>query len=95
MDVWTEICSRNVMIEPLTGREHLAGCDSTVNVRVRLRWDDVLEAVKTADRLKHGDVIYDIVMPPINMNDLTRELELICVRGGCAPTATGPRPLNP
>ena len=76
---WTTITKRMAEIQPLNGREFFAasGEHSEVTTRIRMRYDDVTNAINAYDRITHGSDTYDI-LSVINVDKRNHELVLMC-----------------
>lgn len=81
---WSTLGSVRASIEPLTGREYMAGSgeESEVTARVRMRATPVTCGLTPNDRLISGcDIVYDIVSV-IDPWEYGREVQLMCRRAG-------------
>lgn len=76
---WTDLATVRAQVEPLTGREFFASqqTQSEVSVRVVCRYSPDIAGVTVKDRIKHGDVYYDI-RSIINVNSRNTELQFMC-----------------
>ena len=70
---------RYASIEPLTGREYFSavGVESSVSVRIRMRYDSLSAALRTTDRLKANGMLYNI-KSIIDVDNARRELMFMC-----------------
>lgn len=80
---WTTFAYRQASIEAVTGREFFlqSGERSEIDVKIMLRYDAEIAALRPFDRVAHGNNTYDIeaVLPPMKRGG---DLELRCVRKG-------------
>ena len=63
--------------DPLLGNEFFTALttDSKVEVKFNMRYVD---GITSEMRIKHGDEIYEIIGPPVNVKSLNRELLCYC-----------------
>lgn len=63
--------------EPLLGNEFFAAqtTDNKVEVKYNMRY---ISGITSKMRIKHGEEVYEIIGPPINVKSLNRELLCYC-----------------
>lgn len=78
LDEW-EVFKGNIWAskDPLLGNEFFTGMtvDNKVEVKFNMRY---IPGVTSDMRIKHGNEIYEIIGPPINVKGLNRELLCYC-----------------
>lgn len=74
--------TRWAAVEPIAGREYFSaqGANSTVSVKIRMRYDTTVAAVDAGDLVIHSGITYDIESV-INPNLKGEELILMCQTG--------------
>ena len=79
---WSRVATVWGSIEPLTGREFMAGQQilAEADVRVRVRWSPQLEACTPAWRVLHGDTILNSARV-IHVRLGRQMVELLCKTG--------------
>ena len=74
---WTTHATVWAAIEPLRGQEYLEArrMEAEVDVRIRIRY---LSTVTSSMRVSWGSRIFQIVSPPIHVQERQRETQLMC-----------------
>ena len=74
---WTTFATVWAAVEPLTGKDYIAGqqLEAAVDTRIRLR--DLSGVVPTM-RVIFGSHTYDVKSPPIHLLEKGREMHLMC-----------------
>ncbi len=63
--------------EPLLGNEYFNALTTNTKVEVKLNMR-FIHGITSEMRIQHGDEVYEIIGPPINVKSLNRELLCYC-----------------
>lgn len=79
-DAWSKIVSCWASVDPISGREFFTAMQvqSDITFRITCRYSNALSKVTAQDRIIHGNKIYDIRHPPIDVNSRHREMQFMC-----------------
>lgn len=63
--------------EPIMGKEFFAGLttDSKVELKIECRY---VSGITAEMRIKHGDMVYEIIGEPVNVREENREILMYC-----------------
>lgn len=74
---WRDFTSCWASVEPISGREYilLQNTNSELTVRIKMRY---ISGITNGMRVKYGDRVFNIISPPIDLDERHRELHLMC-----------------
>jgi len=74
---WSGVGDYWASVEPIRGREfvEMRQGQAEITTRIRMRFRD---GIKATHRVRYDGRLFEIQAPPINVNELNRELDLMC-----------------
>lgn len=77
IDTWNVFKSAYASKDPLIGKEFFSALttENKIEVKFRTRY---IQGITSDMRIRHGNEVYEIVGPPINVKSLNKELLCYC-----------------
>lgn len=77
---WENVLTTRSAIYPVSGKEVLTAefVNSELTHRIHIRFPGRNVSINSHMRIKYGTRIFHIISPPINFQELDRELQLLC-----------------